>query len=40
MDDIGSVEEIKKWAKEENSEVFELELMSQFRCNGSNGYLA
>ena len=38
--DIGSVEEIKKWAEKENSEVTELELVSQFRCNGSNGYLA
>lgn len=40
MDDIGSVEEIKKWAKEAGSEVTEMELLSQFRCNGSNGYLA
>lgn len=40
MDDIGSVEEIRKWAEEENSEVTEMELISQFRCNGSNGYLA
>lgn len=40
MDDIGSVDEIKKWAMAENSEVTEMELYSQFRCNGSNGYLA
>ncbi len=40
MDDIGSVEEIEKWAREENSEISYLELTSQFRCNGSNGYLA
>lgn len=40
MSDIGSVEEIKKWAKYEDSEVFEMELVSQFRCNGSNGYLS
>lgn len=40
MDDIGSVAEIEKWAKEENSEIHYLELQSQFRCNGSNGYLA
>lgn len=40
MDDIGSVDEILKWAKEEGSEVTEMELISQFRCNGSNGYLA
>lgn len=40
MDDIGSIDEIKKWAKEEKSEITEMELYSQFRCNGSNGYLA
>lgn len=40
MKDIGSVDEIKKWAKKENSEVYEMKLLSQFRCNGSNGYLA
>lgn len=40
LSDIGSVAEIRKWAKELNSEVSELELLSQFRCNGSNGYLA
>ena len=38
--DIGSIEEIKRWARFEGSEVSELELLSQFRCNGSNGYLA
>lgn len=40
MDDIGSVAEIEKWAKEEDSEIYYLELQSQFRCNGSDGYLA
>lgn len=40
LDDIGSVDEIRKWAKAEGSEVKEMELSSQFRCNGSNGYLA
>ncbi len=40
MKDIGSVEEIRKWAEVEGSEVTEMELLSQFRCNGSNGYLA
>ena len=40
MDDIGSVEEIEKWAREEGSEIYYLELESQFRCNGSDGYLA
>ena len=38
--DIGSVEEIEKWAQKEHSEVFRMELISQFRCNGSDGYLA
>ena len=40
MDDIGSVEEIRKRAAEEGSEVTEMKLVSQFRCNGSDGYLA
>ena len=40
LNDIGSVAEIRKWAEAEGSEVVELELVSQFRCNGSNGYLA
>ena len=40
MDDIGSLEEIRKWADEENSMIYEMELQSQFRCNGSDGYLA
>lgn len=40
MSDIGSVEEIEHWAKQEGSEVSYLELTSQFRCNGSDGYLA
>lgn len=40
LEDIGSVAEIERWAKAENSEVHYLELQSQFRCNGSDGYLA
>lgn len=40
LSDIGSVAEIKKWAKELDSEISEMELVSQFRCNGSDGYLA
>ncbi len=40
MDDIGTVEEIEKWARSEGSEITYLELESQFRCNGSDGYLA
>ena len=40
LKDIGSIEEIYNWAEEEGSEITEMELVSQFRCNGSNGYLA
>lgn len=40
LQDIGSIECIKNWAAALNSEVTELELTSQFRCNGSDGYLA
>jgi len=39
MKDIGSSDEIKKWSKYLNAEVFENKLESQFRCNGSSGYL-
>jgi uncharacterized protein len=38
--DIGQVDEIKKLAQEQGAEVTELELNSQFRCNGSDGYLS
>ena len=40
LKDIGCVREIEKWAKEANAEVSYMELVSQFRCNGSDGYLA
>lgn len=40
LSDIGTVAEIEKWAEEEGSEISEMELVSQFRCNGSDGYLA
>lgn len=40
ISDIGSIAEIEKWAHEENSEVIKTKLVSQFRCNGSDGYLA
>lgn len=40
LSDIGTVAEIEKWAEEEGSEISETELVSQFRCNGSDGYLA
>lgn len=40
MDDIGSVAEIEKWARVMGAEITRMELKSQFRCNGSDGYLA
>lgn len=38
--DIGSTEEIQKFATEAGAKVYNMELSSQFRCNGSDGYLA
>ena len=38
--DIGEKKEIEQWAKQLGATVHNLELQSQFRCNGSNGYLA
>ncbi len=38
--DIGTKEEIIKWARQCGAEVVEKNLSSQFRCNGSDGYLA
>jgi DUF2075 family protein len=38
--DIGHTEELRRHAREFGAEVAELELSSQFRCNGSDGYLA
>jgi len=38
--DIGTRDEIVLWAEECGAGVEELELLSQFRCNGSDGYLA
>ena len=40
LKDIGRIGEIRKWAGEENAQITEMELLSQFRCNGSDGYLA
>lgn len=39
LKDIGDKEEIRRWAKQLNATVTELKLESQFRCNGSDGYL-
>ncbi|MBC8310127.1 MAG: DUF2075 domain-containing protein [Planctomycetes bacterium] len=38
--DIGTIDAIKKWAELQNANVTEMKLESQFRCNGSDGYLA
>lgn len=40
LNDIGSVEEIEKWANSAGAQITRMELISQFRCNGSDGYLA
>lgn len=40
LQDIGSVQEIEDWAEYFHAEVLHMELVSQFRCNGSDGYLA
>lgn len=40
LKDKGSITEIRKFAELQNAEVEEAALDSQFRCNGSDGYLA
>ena len=40
MKDIGKKSEIVKWAEILGAKVTFMELASQFRCNGSDGYLA
>lgn len=40
LKDIGTKAEIRKWASKLGAEVTETELASQFRCNGSDGYIA
>jgi len=37
--DYGSIPAIKQWANHFHAEIYEDELSSQFRCNGSDGYL-
>jgi uncharacterized protein len=37
--DIGEIEEIKRFALEANAHIQEYELLSQFRCGGSDDYL-
>lgn len=38
--DIGETAVIKDWAYQSGATVHQLKLQSQFRCNGSDGYLA
>lgn len=38
--DIGHSAELERWATQLGARVTKLELASQFRCNGSDGYLA
>lgn len=40
LKDIGRKEAIKSWANHLGATVYEDELTSQFRCNGSDGYLS
>ena len=38
--DYGTIERIKHFAQEAGAQIYEDELSSQFRCNGSDGYLS
>lgn len=38
--DIGSTNEIKKWCRFFDAQIYEDTLISQFRCNGSDSYLS
>jgi DUF2075 family protein len=40
LKDIGHSGELRRWAAQAGAQVTELGLSSQFRCNGSDGYLA
>ena len=40
MKDIGHAGEIRRWALQFGAQIQEISLQSQFRCNGSDGYLA
>lgn len=40
LKDIGSIEVIKKYAKELDAELIQRKLVSQFRCDGSDAYIA
>ena len=38
--DIGKIEEIEKWSSTLGATIHRMKLHSQFRCNGSDGYLS
>ena len=40
FNDAGTIDKIRNFAQEQNSLIYEGVLESQFRCNGSDGYLA
>ena len=40
LKDIGSTQSIRHWARLAGATVHDFELPSQFRCNGSDGYVA
>lgn len=40
LKDIGSEELIRQFAKEQSAGIYTFDLDSQFRCNGSDGYVA
>lgn len=40
LSDIGSVDMIKHYARQYNADIISCELTSQFRCDGSDGYIA
>lgn len=40
INDAGSISEIEKYGNFYNAEIYKTQLQSQFRCNGSDGYLA
>ncbi len=40
LSDIGTKKEIEKWSSSMGAVIHRMDLKSQFRCNGSDGYLA
>ncbi|MDD4733398.1 MAG: DUF2075 domain-containing protein [Bacilli bacterium] len=40
LKDNGSIDEIKRYGKYYNASIHKMDLKSQFRCDGSDGYLA